>query len=68
MCVLFDTLLRLLCVDVVVGIICFYFCIILYLYGDLAIYAVAMPESLRDVVWYAHVFLSYTVLYMPSVR
>jgi len=35
-----------------VGIVWFYFCIILYLYGDLAIYAVAMPESLRDVAWY----------------
>ena len=45
-------LLRLLCVAVVVGIVWFYFCIIIYLYGDLAIYAVAMPESLRDVVWY----------------
>jgi len=45
-------LLRLLCVAVVVGIVWFYFCIILYLYGDIAIYAVAMPESLRDVVWY----------------
>jgi len=40
-------------VDVVVGIVCFYVCMILYLYGDLAIYAVAVPESLRDVAWYA---------------
>jgi len=39
------------CFDVVVGIVCFYVCMILYLYGDLAIYAVAVPETLRDVVW-----------------
>ena len=28
----------------------FHLCMILYLYGDLAIYAAAVPKSLRDVV------------------
>ena len=35
----------------VVGIILYYFFICLYLYGDLAIYAVAIPKSLVTVVW-----------------
>jgi len=38
--------------SVAVGILLFYVCMIVYLYGDLAIYAVAVPETLRDVVWY----------------
>lgn len=32
-----------------VGIVLFNLCIIVYLYGDLSIYAVAVPKSLRDV-------------------
>jgi hypothetical protein len=32
------------------GTLCFYAAIIAYLYGDLAIYAVAVPKSLRDLV------------------
>lgn len=34
-----------------VGVVLFYMCMVLYLYGDLAIYAVAVPKSLRDVLW-----------------
>ena len=34
-----------------VGIVLYYICICLYLYGDLAIYAVAIPKSLRTAVW-----------------
>ena len=33
------------------GINLFYICIIVYLYGDLAIYAAAVPKSLRDAAW-----------------
>ncbi|XP_048761288.2 transmembrane protein 104-like isoform X2 [Ostrea edulis] len=33
-----------------IGVILFYLCMVLYLYGDLAIYAVAVPKSLRDVI------------------
>lgn len=29
----------------------FYICIIVYLYGDLAIYAAAVPISLMEVAW-----------------
>ena len=32
------------------GVGCFYFFIIVYLYGDLAIYGAAVPKSLRDVI------------------
>jgi amino acid permease len=32
-----------------VGMVFFHLCIIIYLYGDLAIYAAAVPKSLRDV-------------------
>lgn len=32
------------------GIVAFYACITVYLYGDLAIYAVAVPKSLREIV------------------
>lgn len=35
----------------IVGVVIFYVCIIVYLYGDLAIYAAAVPKSLRDVIW-----------------
>ena len=35
-----------------VGIFLFYLCMALYLYGDLAIYAAAVPKSLRDVIWW----------------
>lgn len=34
-----------------VGVRLFYFCIVLYLYGDLAIYAAAVPKSLTKVTW-----------------
>ena len=34
-----------------VGYNLFYLCIVVYLYGDLAIYAAAVPKSLRDVSW-----------------
>ena len=34
-----------------VGVNLFYVAMVLYLYGDLAIYAVAVPKSLRDVAW-----------------
>ena len=34
-----------------VGVRLFYFCIALYLYGDLAIYAAAVPKSLTQVAW-----------------
>lgn len=34
-----------------VGLYVFYLCVIIYLYGDLAIYAAAVPKSLRDVAW-----------------
>lgn len=34
-----------------VGITLFYICVIIYLFGDLAIYAAAVPKSLRDVAW-----------------
>lgn len=33
-----------------VGIFLFYLCMVLYLYGDLAIYAAAVPKSLRNVI------------------
>ena len=36
---------------IIVGVVIFYVCIIVYLYGDLAIYAAAVPKSLRDVIW-----------------
>ncbi|KAG2525491.1 hypothetical protein BBO99_00004507 [Phytophthora kernoviae] len=32
------------------GIVAFYMCITVYLYGDLAIYAVAVPKSLREII------------------
>ncbi|KAF0717701.1 Aste57867_2150 [Aphanomyces stellatus] len=32
------------------GLIAFYVCVIAYLYGDLSIYAVAIPKSLREVI------------------
>ena len=34
-----------------VGAKLFYASLIIYLYGDLAIYAAAMPKSLRNVIW-----------------
>lgn len=34
-----------------VGVNMFYVCIIVYLYGDLAIYAAAVPVSLMEVAW-----------------
>lgn len=35
-----------------IGVKLFYFCIAVYLYGDLAIYAASISKSLRDVTWY----------------
>lgn len=37
---------------ILVGVIVFYVCISLYLFGDLAIYGSAVPKSIRDVIWY----------------
>ncbi|XP_034034929.1 transmembrane protein 104-like [Thalassophryne amazonica] len=37
-----------------VGVNMFYICIIVYLYGDLAIYAAAVPISLMEVAWGNH--------------
>ena len=34
-----------------VGVNLLYLCICIYLYGDLAIYAAAVPKSMRDVAW-----------------
>lgn len=36
---------------VAVGIVLYYLCIVVYLYGDLAIYATAIPKALTSVVW-----------------
>ena len=40
-----------------VGVIAFYCCISIYLYGDLAIYAAAVPKSLMNVVWSVEILL-----------
>lgn len=37
------------------GLRLFYLCIGLYLYGDLAIYAAAVPKSLTNISWYVQV-------------
>jgi len=37
----------------------FYVCVVLYLYGDLAIYCAAIPVSLRDVIWSVEKLLAY---------
>ena len=34
-----------------IGIVLYYICICLYLYGDLAIFTVAIPKSFRTAVW-----------------
>jgi hypothetical protein len=34
-----------------IGQVFFYLAMILYLYGDLAIYDAAVPKSLRDTIW-----------------
>ena len=34
-----------------VGLRLFYLCIVVYLYGDMAIYAAAVPKSLTQVAW-----------------
>ncbi len=34
------------------GLLIFYFCLSLYLFGDLAIYGSAVPKSIRDVIWF----------------
>ena len=39
-------------VSTAVGIVVYYIVICLYLYGDLAIYLVAIPKSIVTVVWY----------------
>lgn len=41
-----------------VGIVIYYIVICLYLYGDLAIYLVAIPKSIVTVVWYVHIYTS----------
>lgn len=48
------TTLQMIKLDVIffpVGLYIFYICVVVYLYGDLAIYAAAVPKSLRDVAW-----------------
>ena len=45
------------CLFPLVGRFAFYLCIIIYLYGDLAIYAAAVPKSLRDLAWWAFEFI-----------
>ena len=42
-----------------VGVLLFNLCIVIYLYGDLAIYAAAVPKSIRDVAWYVQDFCLY---------
>ena len=37
---------------ILVGVAVFYFCISLYLFGDLAIYGTAVPKSIRDIIWF----------------
>lgn len=54
--ILFKSLI-LLVLFFIVGLIIFYVCISLYLFGDLAIYGSAVPKSIRDVIWF--VKLSY---------
>lgn len=34
-----------------VGIVLYYLCVCVYLYGDLAIYAVTIPKSMQTVLW-----------------
>ena len=48
-----------------VGMNLFYLCIGLYLYGDLAIYAAAVPKSMRDVAWYV---LKYKYLFCRIIK
>ena len=48
------------------GRILFYICIIVYLYGDLAIYAAAVPKSLRDIVCSNITCASTNSSYTPS--
>lgn len=38
------------------GRILFYLCFVVYLYGDLSIYAAVVARSLRDVIWYELIF------------
>ena len=37
-----------------VGVLVFNLCIVIYLYGDLSIYAAAVPKSIRDISWYVY--------------
>jgi hypothetical protein len=41
---------------ILVGLLIFYFCISLYLFGDLAIYGSAVPKSIRDVIWFVDIY------------
>ena len=34
-----------------IGIVLYYICICLYLYGDMSIYAAAIPKSFKTAVW-----------------
>ena len=36
------------------GVVIFYICISLYLFGDLAIYGSAVPKSIRDAIWFVN--------------
>lgn len=49
-----NILLQTLKIIFLVGLVVFYFCISLYLFGDLAIYGSAVPKSIRDVIWFVH--------------
>ena len=49
-----------------VGIVIYYIVICLYLYGDLAIYLVAIPKSIVTVVWYVPTNSSTRVLHPLS--
>jgi len=51
--------------SILVGFNLFYICIIVYLYGDLAIYAAAVPKSLRDVTW--SVYIIYIYIFGPNM-
>ena len=37
--------------SILAGVLIFYFCISLYLFGDLAIYGTAVPKTIRNVIW-----------------
>ena len=48
-----------------VGIVIYYIVICLYLYGDLAIYLVAIPKSIVTVVWYVNAIYIFLASSLP---